>query len=334
MIKQVFITGAAGFVGHRLCPLLEERGWTVLAGVRSVAAAHVSWLSGGRLVEIGNLEEQDDWAGLLTGCRAVVHLAGRVHVMRDSTADPLAQYLATNTEATRKLVEAAAQAGVRRFVLVSTIKVSGEASPASGIAADGGRIWSEDQPTAPEGPYAVSKARAEEELRAACRRSGMEFVIVRPPLVYGPGVRANFLSLVRLVDRGIPLPLAALDNRRSLVAVSNLADFIACGLEHPAAANQVFQVADREPLSTPGLIRAIAVALDRPARLFSFPPLLLKVCAIAIGKRPVWERLAGSLTVDTSKAETLLGWRPPVAFAEELAATAIWYRDQVARGGE
>lgn len=332
MNKQVLVTGAAGFVGRRLCPLLEERGWTVLAGVRSAAGAPALGLKLGRLVELGNLEAQENWAGLLAGCRAVVHLAGRVHVMRDSAADPLAHYLATNTEATRKLAEAAAHAGVKRFILVSTIKVSGEASPVSGAATGGGVIWPEDRPPAPAGAYAVSKARAEEALRAVCRRTGMEFVVVRPPLVYGPGVRANFLNLLRLVDRGLPLPLASLANQRSLVGVGNLADFIAASLEPPSAANQVFQVADRQPLSTPGLIRAMAEALERPARLFPFPPVLLKAGAIAIGKRSVWERLAGSLRVETGKAETLLGWQPPVPPAEELAATAAWYRDHLSRG--
>lgn len=333
MNKQVLVTGAAGFVGRRLCRLLTERGWSVLAGVRSLPAVVPAELAGSRLVEIGNLEEQGDWKGLLAGCAAVVHLAGRVHVMHDRAADPLAQYLATNTEATRKLAEGAAQAGVRRFLLASTIKVSGEGSPAPGVAPDGGVIWAEDMPPAPEGPYAVSKARAEEELRAVGGRSTMEYVVVRPPLVYGPGVRANFLSLLRLVDCGLPLPLASLTNRRSLVAVSNLADFIACCLEHPAAANQVFQVADREPLSTPDLIVAMAAALGKPARLFALPPSLLKAGALALGRRSIWERLAGSLTVTTGKAETLLGWQPPVAPAEELAATVAWYRAQTTGGG-
>lgn len=332
MNKQVLVTGAAGFVGRRLCPLLEERGWTVLAGVRSAAAGADSGLSRGRWLETGNLEEQHDWARLLSGSRAVVHLAGRVHVMRDSAADPLARYLAANTEATRKLAEGAAEAGVSRFVLVSTIKVSGEAAPNQAPA--DAPVWPEDLTPVPDGPYALSKARAEEELRAVCRRSGMEFVIVRPPLVYGPGVKGNFFSLVRLVERGFPLPLASLTNRRSLVAVSNLADFIARCLEQPEAANQVFQVADREPLSTPGLIRAIGAALGRSPRLFPFPAQLLKAGAIALGRRAVWERLAGSLTVDTSKAQTLLGWQPPVAPAEELAATLAWYREQVGRVGQ
>lgn len=332
MDKQVLITGANGFVGRRLCRVLLGQGWTVLAGVRSVAGA--ATIGGTRQVVLGNLEEQDNWAGLLAGCRAVVHLAGRVHVMHDSAADPLAQYLATNTEVTRSLAEASAQAGVRRFILVSTIKVSGEASPVPGVAKGGGVIWPEDQPAAPEGPYAVSKARAEEALRTVCRQNGMEFVIVRPPLVYGPGVRANFLSLLQLVDRGLPLPLASLANQRSLVGVGNLADFIGTCLEHPGAANQVFQVADCEPLSTPGLIKAMAEALGRPARLFPFPPQLLKTGAIALGRRQVWERLAGSLKVENSKAEALLGWRPPVPLVEELAATADWFLDQIAPGGE
>lgn len=332
MKGSILVTGANGFVGRRLCGVLAERGWEVLAGVRSGAAVSPSESPSIRLVEIGNLEDNGNWAKLLAGCRAVVHLAGRVHVMRDSAADPLGQYLAANTEATRKLAEAAAQAGVSRFVLISTIKVSGEGSPLSGVAEDGSTIRAEDMPMAPEGPYAVSKARAEEELRAVCQRTGMEFVVVRPPLIYGPGGRANFLSLLRLVDRGFPLPLASLNNRRSLLGLGNLADFIGCCLEHPAAANQIFQVADREPFSTPGLIRALALALGRPARLFHFPPALLKVCLIGSGMRAVWVRLAGSLTVDTCKAETLLGWRQPVDTAVELAAAATWYREQVAGG--
>jgi UDP-glucose 4-epimerase len=334
MKEQVLVTGATGFVGRRLCQVLAERGWEVLAGVRAAGAVAPAESAGIRFVEIGNLEDNANRTPLLAGCRAVVHLAGRVHVMRDSAADPLAQYLATNTEATRKLAEAAAQAGVRRFILVSTIKVSGEGSPTSGVAADGGRIWPEDMPMAPEGPYAVSKARAEEALVDVCRRTGMEFVVIRPPLIYGPGGRANFLSLLRLVDRGLPLPLARLDNRRSLLGVGNLADFIGCCLDHSTAANQIFQVADREAFSTPGLIRALALALGRPARLFPFPAALFKAGLIALGRRPVWDRLAGSLTVDPGKAEALLGWRPPVAFADELAATATWYRQPAARGGE
>ncbi|HSH12693.1 MAG TPA: NAD-dependent epimerase/dehydratase family protein, partial [Desulfurivibrionaceae bacterium] len=256
-----------------------------------------------------------------------------VHVMDDSAADPLARYLATNTEATRRLAEGAARAGVSRFVLVSTIKVSGEVSPVPGVAPAGGPTWPEDLPPTPEGPYAISKARAEDELRAVCRSSGMEFVIVRPPLVYGPGVKGNFLNLMRLIGRGIPLPLASLDNRRSLVAVSNLADFIACCLVQHEAVNQVFQVADREPLSTPGLIRAIGAAQGRSPRLFPFPSLLLKAGAIALGRRAVWERLAGSLTIDTTKAQTLLNWQPPVAPADELAATLAWYRGKAWRVG-
>lgn len=328
MNKQVMVTGASGFVGRQLCHSLANQGWTVLAGVRSADAS--AGLGLGRLVEIGNLEEPKDWSGLLAGCQALVHLAGRVHVMHDSSVDPLAQYLAANTEATRRLAEGAAKAGVRRFILVSTIKVSGECSPVAG----GGREWPEDQPPAPEGPYAVSKARAEAELQAVCGRTGMEFVVVRPPLVYGPGVRANFLSLLRSVDRGLPFPLASLTNQRSLVGIANLADFIDCCLSHPAAANQVFQVADLEPLSTPELIRAMATALGHPARIFPFPPALLKALFIGLGKRPVWERLAGSLKVDTRKAETLLGWRPPVASADELAATVAWYRGQMARVGK
>jgi len=332
--SRVLITGADGFVGRHLCPLLEKRDWTVLAGVRMAANCPGFGFARGGLVEIGNLEKQNDWAGLLAGCQAVVHLAGRVHVMDDSGEDPLAQYLAINTEATRRLAEGAAQAGVRRFVLVSTIKVCGEGDLGTRVAADGGNIWPEDLPPAPVGPYAISKARAEAELQSVCRRSGMEFTIVRPPLVYGPGVRANFLSLIRWVDKGLPMPLASITNLRSLVGLGNLASFIIRCLESPAAANQIFQVADREPLSTPALIRALALALGRPARLFHFPPSLLLAGAHVFGRLPVWRRLSGSLTVDNGKAEALLDWHQPISLAEELSLTAAWFREQTWRGEE
>lgn len=324
--KIVLVTGASGFVGRRLCELLDERGWQVRAAVRKAAGLR---LHRGQVVEAGDLQEQKNFQALLAGCQFVVHLAGRAHVMRDLVEDPLEQYLRTNTEVTRQLAAAAAEAGVQRLVFVSTIKAGGESTPRGGI--DGG--WPEDQPVAPVGPYSISKARAEEAVREVGRRTGLEYVIVRPPLVYGPGVRANFLSLMDLVDSGMPLPLASIVNRRSLIGVGNLADFLACCLEHPQAANQVFQVADDLPLSTPQLIRAIAMALGRPAHLFRFPPILLKWAAKTLGKGAVWERLGSSLEVDGSKAAKLLEWRPPFAMARELEVTAAWYRQNRAGKG-
>lgn len=210
--KKILVTGASGFVGRKLCVELEGRGWTVLAGVRKAAGIDLS-LKRGRLIEIGDLEKQENWPKLLDGCKAVAHLAGRVHVMHDRAADPLSQYLRTNTEVTKRLAEAATKAGVRRFLFVSTIKVVGEGTP---MVANDGR-WPEDLPPAPLDPYSVSKARAEEALKEISRETGLEYVIVRPPLVYGPGVRANFLSLLRMVDMRLPLPLASVRNRRSLI---------------------------------------------------------------------------------------------------------------------
>jgi nucleoside-diphosphate-sugar epimerase len=327
--KKVLVTGAAGFVGRRLCHELEGRGWTVLAGVRKAAGVDLSLQRGG-LVETGDLEEQEKWPELLAGCQALVHLAGRVHVMRERAIDPLNQYLRSNTEVTRRLAEAAARAGVRRFLFASTIKVNGEHTPAAGE--DGG--WPEDKPPVPVDPYAISKARAEEAVRNVGLDTGMEYVIVRPPLVYGTGVKANFLNLMRLVDWGLPLPLASVVNRRSLIGVGNLADFFACCLEHPGAANQVFQVADDSSLSTPQLIRALGLALGRPVHLYRVPPVLLKWAAKLLGRKDVWERLGGSLEVDSGKALKILGWQPPYRLAEELEATASWYRQTRAGNGD
>jgi UDP-glucose 4-epimerase len=327
--KKVLVTGAAGFVGRRLCLELEARGWTVLAGVRKAAGVCLP-LSRGRLVETGNLEEQESWPELLDGCRAVIHLAGLVHVMRDRTVDPLGQYLLTNTEVTRRLAEAAAAVGVQRLLFVSTIKVSGEGTPQIG----NGGGWPEDHTPAPVDHYAISKARAEEAIRDIGLKTGLEYVIVRPPLVYGPGVRANFLSLLRLVDRGLPLPLASVVNHRSLIGVGNLVDFIICCLDHPEAANQVFQVADDASLSTPQLIRALGLALGRRVHLHRVPPVLLGWAAKLLGRRAVWERLGGSLEVDTGKAVKLLGWQPPYSLARELEATASWYRQSRKGNGD
>jgi nucleoside-diphosphate-sugar epimerase len=253
-----------------------------------------------------------DWGDALTGCRVVVHLAARVHVMRDGVADPLAEYRRVNVAGTMGLARQAAHAGVKRFIFLSTIKVNGENTLA-------GAAFSERDPPAPADPYGVSKAEAEAALIALASSTPMEVIVIRPPLVYGPGVKANLLTMTRWLARGVPLPLGAIrDNRRTLVALDNLVDLIITCLEHPAAANQVLLAGDGEALSTTDLLRRTAAALGVPARLIPVPVPLLVAAAALLGRSEVMRRLCGSLQVDTSKARQLLGWSPPVTVDEGL----------------
>lgn len=255
----------------------------------------------------GDLVEGANWQHALAGVDAVVHLAARVHVMREAAADPLAEFRRVNVAASLKLAREAARAGVRRFVYLSSVKVNGE----SGTFTEG------DRP-APEDAYGISKHEAEVGLRQIADETGLEVVIIRPPLVYGPGVRANFRALMRAVARGIPLPLGAIDNRRSLVAVDNLADFTLTCIDHPAAAGELFLVSDGEDLSTTDLIRRMARAMGRPARLIPVPAPVLMAAAALVGKRDAARRLTESLQVDISKARQLLNWVPPISVDEGL----------------
>jgi nucleoside-diphosphate-sugar epimerase len=249
----------------------------------------------------------DDWTAAVSEVDTVVHLAARVHVMRDASEDPLAEYRRVNVAGTEKLVRLAAAAGVRRVVLMSTVKVHGERG-----------AFRESDPPHPQDAYGVSKYEAEQSLHRIAAETGMEAVIIRAPLVYGPGVRANFLALMRAVTRGIPLPLGAAANRRSLVALDNLVDFIITCIEHPAAANETFLVSDGEDLSTADLIRRLAGSLNRPARLFWVPRCVLMAGASLLGRREMALRLLGSLQVDISKARARLGWTPPLTVDEGL----------------
>lgn len=233
-------------------------------------------------------------------------------MMRDLTADPLALYRATNTDATLNLARQAAHAGVRRFVFISTIKVNGEGR---------NEPYREADEAAPEDAYAISKWEAEQGLWRIARETGLEVVVLRPPLVYGPGVKANFRALLRLVARGWPLPLGAIDNRRSLLYLGNFVDAIARCLEHPDAAGQTFLIDDGAALSTPELVRSIAAAMHRPARLLAVPPGLLSFGGALLGRRAAVARLTGSLWLDAALIRTRLGWCPPYTLAQGLAAT-------------
>jgi nucleoside-diphosphate-sugar epimerase len=312
---MVLVTGATGFVGTALCDRLRDDGWRVRRALRSPANASADD------VIVGEIHAGTDWTPALQGIEHVIHLAARTHVLHDTAADPLAAYRRINVDGTRGLAEAAVRAGVRRFVFMSSIKVNGEAT--------GAAPFRESDTPRPEDAYGTTKLGAEELLRAISARTSMEAVILRPPLAYGPGVKGNFLRLLRLVQRGVPLPLAAVDNRRSLVYVGNLVDAVCASLEHDAAAGETFLVADGVDLSTPALVREMAHALGTRARLVPFPLRLLSLAAALTGKGDELKRLTGSLQVDTTLIRSRLGWQPPYTARAGIAATARWYHPQL-----
>ncbi len=308
---RVLVTGAGGFIGSALVPALGARGWQVRAAVRTAGVSREA----DDEVRIASLDEAAAWADAVRGVDCIVHLAARVHVMRDTAADPLSAFRLANVEGTRALAHAAARAGVRRLVFLSSIKVNGESTT-------GRAPFAEDDFPAPVDPYGVSKREAEDVLLRLGRDGPMEVVVIRPPLVYGPGVKANFLAMMRWLHRGVPLPLGAIHNRRTLVGVDNLVDLVATCLVHPSAANQVFLAGDGEDLSTTGLLRRLAAALGVPARLVPVPVSWLESAAALLGKRSVARRLFGNLQADISKAHRTLGWTPPVRVDDGLRRTA------------
>jgi nucleoside-diphosphate-sugar epimerase len=306
------VTGANGFVGLALGARLRKDGTSVRSAVRTLGsnAASVD------LVEIGDLDAATDWADALVHVSHVVHLAARVHVMNDTGADQLAKFRRVNVEGTANLAHQAAAAGVRRFVYLSSIKVNGEFT-------ERGRPFTADDAPAPEDPYGVSKHETEQLLRRLAAETEMEVVIIRPPLVYGPRVKANFEALMRWLARDRPLPLAAATgNRRSFVGLDNLVDLIVTCLNHPAAANQTFLASDDEDLSTVDLLQRLGDALGHPSRLFYMPPALLKVGAKVVGQSGAYQRLCGSLQLDIAKTRKLLGWAPPVSVDDGLRRAA------------
>ncbi len=303
----VLLTGSTGFVGQAVLRALVLKGELVICPDRKRPRSDREFISG--------IDGDTDWFGLLAGVSCVIHSAARVHVVNETVADPLSEFRKVNVEGTLKLATQAAALGVKRFIFLSSIKVNGETTSA------GSPFTSADAP-APLDAYGISKWEAEQGLNALARETDMDVVIIRPVLVYGPGVKANFLSMMNWLSKGFPLPLGALDNRRSLVGLDNLVDLIVLCVDHPAAANQVFLVSDDEDISTTELLERMAHAFGKPARLLPVPSWVLQAGASLVGKREVARRLCESLQVDIGKTKSLLNWRPPVTLDAALRITA------------
>ena len=314
-MPDVLVTGANGFIGKALCRKMIAEGWNVRGAVRSSAQKAIL-PRGVDGVKIQTIDSNTEWGSALGNIDTVVHLAARVHVMDDTSADPIVEYRKTNVDGTRHLAQIAVSKKIRRFVYISSAKVNGEGKA--------GPYTETDNP-GPVEPYAISKLEAESELYRIAENTGLEVVILRPPLVYGPEVKANFLKLMKMVNLGIPLPLARIENHRSMIFLNNLVDAILLAAVHPGAAGKTFLLSDGSDISTPELIEKISFALGKRPRLFPVSPAILRVVARFTGRSQTVARLLDSFMVDISKIRSCLGWEPPFSMEEGLSETAEWY---------
>lgn len=299
---NILLTGASGFIGQYL--LKQLRGENVRTLGRTAVEGSPSHF-------VIDMAKMPNYENCLKGIEVIVHTAARAHIMKDEVADPLSEYRHVNVDSTLNLARQAAAAGVKRFIFISSIKVNGEQTPLN-------QPFTADDTPSPEDAYGISKYEAEKGLQKLAAETGLEVVIIRPPLVYGPRVKGNFASMIKLVVKGLPLPLGAIRNQRSLVAIDNLVDLIIVCIDHPAAVNEVFLAGDGQDLSTTELLRSVARALDKPSRLFPVPVFFLMLGATVIGKKAVAQRVLGSLQVDISKASHLLGWEPTISVEQGL----------------
>ena len=317
--ETILVTGAGGFVGSALIPVLEQQGHRVRSVFRHPE------IQGGNprcaeqwpcFLDITSVNIR--WGSVLNDIEVVIHLAGLAHVNSRKGRQSFSRFRQVNVESTLRLARNAARRGVKRFVYLSSAKVHGDCLPE-------GRPFSETDAPAPGDAYAVSKWKAEQSLWKLAARSGMEVVVIRPPLIYGPGVKANFLRLLDVVHSGIPLPFAGVDNRRSFVSLDNVVGAVALCAVHEKAGGQTFLVADGKDLSTPELIRRLALAMGKRAMLFPVPASLASAALLALGRRTTYDRLWGSLTVDADKIRRLLGWFPRVSVDDAIQQTVDWY---------
>lgn len=310
MTKVIAVTGASGFVGQALCSNLLSRGALVRPLVRTISAPS----PGAEMVAVGDIGAETDWSAALAGVDCVIHCAARAHVLQERAVNPLAAFRVVNVAGTRRLAEQAATMGVRRLIFLSSIGVLG-------VNTNGRKPFSIADRPAPQENYGISKWEGEETLWQVAAHSSLEVVVVRPPLVYGPGVQANFLRLLQLVKCGLPLPLGAVDNLRSLVSLDNLVDLLIRCVDHPAAAKHAFLVSDDHDISTPELIRNLAELMGRRARLLPGSPRLLRLGGRLLGRLAEIERLIGSLQVDVRYTRERLQWIPPMSVEEGLYRT-------------
>jgi nucleoside-diphosphate-sugar epimerase len=308
MAANVLVTGASGFVGRRVVQEAENNMYLRPIGAVRVVPNNVA---SSRYRKVGDFQSWYDWTECLQNIDVVVHCAARVHVMSDSSLNPLASFREVNVEGSLSLARQAAALGVKRFIFLSSIKVNGEGTAL-------GSVYRPDDAPAPTDPYGVSKMEAEFALQILAAETGMELVIIRPPLVYGPGVKGNFASMIKLVGKGLPLPLGAVHNKRSLVALDNLVDLIITCIDHPGAADQTFLASDGEDISTTQLLQGIAQAMGKPSRLIPVPASVLQFAATLLGKKAVAQRLLGSLQVDISHTQKCLNWTPPLTVKQGL----------------
>jgi nucleoside-diphosphate-sugar epimerase len=309
MVSKILLTGASGFVGKRIAYALVQKNTPLIFSNRKAMC-----IAGGECKVVDDISDSTDWSHCLGDVASVIHCAARVHVMQETAANPLQSFRQVNVAGTVRLAQQAALAGVKQFIFLSSVKVNGEETKP-------GTAFTEGCQPKPTDPYGISKFEAEQALFELGRKTGMAITVIRPPLVYGPGVGANFLSLLRLVRRGIPLPLGGLKNQRSFVFIDNLVSLVTCCINNPNAYNQIFLVSDGHDLSTPELLKKVAASFSVSSHLLPCPPSVLMFMANLVGKKSAADRLCQSLQLDISKTKSQLGWSPPYTVEQGLQLT-------------